>query len=51
LPFSYIFPERLKSPRLADDKWGKSVVDENFILLYDVEFEPSHKYEIVIKTE
>lgn len=52
LPFSYIFPERLNNPCLVDaDKWGKSVVDENFILMYDVEFEPSHKYEIVIKTE
>lgn len=51
LPFSYIFPERLKSPRLMGDKWGKAVVDENFILLYDAEFEPSSTYEIVIKTK
>lgn len=52
LPFSYIFPERLESPSLEDaDMWGKSVVDENFILLYDVEFKPSQKYEIVIKTK
>ena len=51
LPFSYIFPERLKSPRLMGDKWGKAVVDENFMLLYDAEFEPSSTYEIVIKTK
>ena len=51
LPFSYIFPERLKSPKLANDKWGKAVVDENFMLLYDVEFEPSTTYEVVIKTK
>ncbi|MBR5770702.1 MAG: hypothetical protein IKY20_03965 [Alistipes sp.] len=51
LPFSYIFPERLKSPRLMGDKWGKAVVDENFMLLYDAEFEPSSTYEIVINTK
>ncbi len=51
LPFSYIFPERLKSPKLKGDKWGKAVVDENFMLLYDAEFEPSSTYEIVIKTK
>ena len=51
LPFSYIFPERLKSPRLMGDKWGKAVVDENFMLLYDAEFEPSSTYEIIIKTK
>ena len=51
LPFSYIFPERLKSPRLMGDKWDKAVVDENFMLLYDAEFEPSSTYEIIIKTK
>ena len=51
LPFSYIFPERLNSPKLVDNKWGKAVVDENFMLLYDAEFAPSSTYEIVIKTK
>ena len=51
LPFSYIFPERLKNPKLVDANWGEAVVDENFMLLYDVEFAPSSTYEIVIKTE
>jgi zinc protease len=51
LPFSYIFPERLKSPKLVDESWGEAVVDENFILLYDVEFAPSSTYEIVIRTK
>ena len=51
LPFSYIFPERLKSPNLVGNKWGRAVVDENFMLLYDAEFEPSSAYEIVIKTK
>ena len=51
LPFSYIFPERLTNPKLVGDKWSKAVIDENFMLLYDVEFEPSSTYEIVIKTK
>ena len=51
LPFSYIFPERLKSPRLMGDKWGKAVIDENFMLLYAAEFAPSSTYEIVFKTK
>ena len=50
LPFSYIFPERLKNPKLVDANWGEAVVDENFMLLYEVEFAPSSTYEIVIKT-
>jgi hypothetical protein len=33
------------------DKWGKAVVDENFMLLYDAEFAPSSTYEIVVKTK
>ncbi len=51
LPFSYIFPERLNEPKIAGDKWGKVVVDENFMLMYDVEFAPSSTYDIVIKTK
>ena len=51
LPFSYIFPERLSNPQLVGDNWGKAVVDENFMLLYDAEFEPSSTYKIIIKTK
>ena len=51
LPFSYIFPERLNNPQLVGDNWGKAVVDENFMLLYDAEFEPSSTYKIIIKTK
>jgi len=51
LPFSYIFPERLKSPQVIDSNGWKSVIDENFLLIYDAPLEPSSKYEIVIKTK
>lgn len=49
LPFSYIFPERLKNPRLADGQNWDAVVDENFLLVYNPEFEPNSTYEIVIE--
>jgi zinc protease len=50
LPFSYIFPGRLKSPRLAEGQMWDAVVDENFILIYNADFKPSATYEIVIET-
>ena len=49
LPFSYIFPERLVNPRLAEDESWDAVVDENFLLVYNPEFEPNSTYEIVIE--
>lgn len=49
LPFSYIFPERLVNPRLAEGESWDAVVDENFILVYNPEFEPNSTYEIVIE--
>ena len=51
LPFSYIFPERLKNPHVIDSNGWKSVIDENFLLIYDAPLEPSSKYEIVIRTK
>ena len=51
LPFSYIFPQRLSSPRLADGQDWEVALDENFILVYNAEFEPNSVYEIVIDVE
>lgn len=51
LPFSYIFPKRLCSPRLADGQQWRAALDENFILVYNAEFEPNSVYEIVIDVE
>ena len=48
LPFSYFFPERLKSPRLAEGQEWEAVVDENFLLVYNPNFDPNSTYEIVI---
>ena len=51
LPFSYIFPARLSSPRLAEVQEWKVALDENFVLVYNAEFEPNSTYEIVIDVE
>ena len=48
LPFSYFFPERLKNPRLAEGQDWKAAVDENFLLIYNCDFEPNKTYEIVL---
>ena len=51
LPFSYLFPKRLRNPRLADGQPWKAAVDENFLLIYKPGFEPNKKYTIVLKTD
>lgn len=51
LPFSYIFPKRLCSPRLADGQQWRVALDENFILVYNADFEPNSVYEIVLDVE
>ena len=48
LPFNYFFPERLNNPRLADGEAWEAVVDENFILIYNANFEPSSTYTITL---
>ena len=48
LPFNYFFPERLSNPRLAEGEVWNAVVDENFILIYDAEFEPNSTYTITL---
>ena len=51
LPFSYIFPKRLSSPRLAEGQEWEVALDENFVLVYNAEFKPNSVYEIVIDVE
>lgn len=51
LPFSYIFPQRLSSPRLAEGEKWEVALDENFVLVYNAEFEPNSVYEIVLDVE
>jgi hypothetical protein len=45
---SYIFPTRLTNPRLAEGEQWDVALDENFILVYNAEFEPSSEYTIVV---
>ncbi|MBO7261622.1 MAG: hypothetical protein J6U95_01670 [Alistipes sp.] len=51
LPFSYIFPTRLSQPRLAEGQEWEVALDENFLLVYNAEFEPNSTYEIIIDVE
>ena len=51
LPFNYFFPERLCNPRLAEGQEWNAVVDENFILIYNAEFEPNATYTITLDVE
>ena len=51
LPFNYFFPERLRNARLADGEEWNAVVDENFILIYNAEFEPNSTYTITLDIE
>ena len=48
LPLSYIFPTRLTSPRLTQGQSWEVALDENFILVYNAEFEPQSEYTIAI---
>ncbi len=46
LPFSYFFPKRLINPRLAEGQDWEAAVDENFLLIYNPNFEPEKTYTI-----
>ncbi len=50
LPFSYLFPERLDNPRLAEGQGWNAAVDENFLLVYGPGFEAGKKYTVVLET-
>ena len=48
LPFSYFFPERLKNPRLPVGQDWKVALDENFLLVYNCDFEPNKTYQVIL---
>ena len=51
LPFNYFFPERLKNPRLAAGQNWKAAVDENFLLVYNADFEPNKTYTVELDVD
>lgn len=51
LPFSYFFPERLNNPRLAAGQEWKAAVDENFLLIYNADFEPDRTYVVELEVD
>lgn len=50
IPFTYIFPTRLKNPKIAGGKWF-GMVDENCIMLYGARLEPGKNYKVVIDVD
>ena len=46
LPFSYFFPQRLNNPRLAAGQNWNVALDENFLLVYNADFEPGKTYTV-----
>lgn len=46
LPFSYFFPERLNNPRLTTGQKWSVALDENFLLIYNADFEPEKTYTV-----
>lgn len=51
LPFSYFFPQRLKSPHLAKGQDWEVALDENFLLIYNCDFEPNKTYQVILNIE
>lgn len=51
LPFSYFFPERLNHPRLAAGQDWKVALDENFLLIYNADFEPGKTYAVELEVD
>lgn len=51
LPFSCFFPKRLNNPRLAKGQTWEAAVDENFLLIYNPDFYPNSKYEVVLEID
>ena len=49
LPFSYFFPERLKRPRLVSKCLGDILINEDFMLIYKLDFKPQKTYKIVLE--
>lgn len=51
LPFSYFFPSRLNRPRLAEGQKWKAAVDENFLLVYNADFEAGKTYTVELDVD
>jgi len=50
IPFAYFFPERIKNPELVDPQNLEVILDDNFIMIYNLDFTPGKVYKIVIKS-
>ena len=48
IPFAYYFPKRVNNPHLAKGQEWEVAVAEDFLLLYNCNFEKNKKYTIVL---
>ena len=48
IPFAYYFPKRVNNPHLAEGQKWEVAVAEDFLLLYNCDFEKNKKYTIVL---
>ena len=48
IPFAYYFPERLKNPRIATGQDWECALAEDFILVYNCDFEKNNSYTIIL---
>lgn len=51
IPFSFIFPERLKNPRLAPKQDWNVALSDDMLLVYDAWFEPGKTYKFVLRVD
>lgn len=51
IPFAYYFPKRVNNPRLAGGQKWEIAVAEDFLLLYNCDFEKNKKYTIVLNID
>ena len=48
IPFAYYFPKRVQNPRLAVDQNWEIAVSDDFLLVYNCDFEKNKTYTIVL---
>lgn len=51
IPFAYYFPSRVKNPRLAEGQKWDAAVAEDFLLVYNCDFEKNKSYSVVLDVD
>ncbi|MDE7074170.1 MAG: hypothetical protein K2O69_03860, partial [Odoribacter sp.] len=51
IPFAYYFPKRVTNPRLADGQDWQIAVAEDFLLVYNCDFDKNKTYTIILNID